>query len=104
MAADEAVKEAARIALTHREIVLTGIHTGRYRDGSLDLNGLIRRILAETSGLERLRISSIEVTEVSDGLLEQMASDERIALHLHIPLQAGSDKILQAMNRPYGRQ
>ncbi len=104
MRADEAVKEAEKIALTHREIVLTGIHTGRYRDGDLDLNGLIRRILAQTQGLARLRISSIEITEVSDSLLEQIATDERIARHLHIPLQAGSDKILRAMNRPYRRK
>ena len=85
----------------HREIVLTGIHTGRYSCNGVTLTDLIRRLLGEVEGLQRLRISSIEGTEVTDELIDLMVSDERVARHLHIPLQAGSDKVLKLMHRPY---
>ena len=85
----------------HNEIVLTGIHTGRYRYENTDLTALIKRLLSETEGLQRLRISSIEGTEVTDELIELMKQDDRVAHHLHIPLQAGNDKVLKEMHRPY---
>jgi len=85
----------------HLELVLTGIHTGRYQDGEYDLAKLIELILEEVKGLRRLRISSIEVTEVTDELLELIACSERVAKHLHIPLQTGNDEILKLMHRPY---
>jgi threonylcarbamoyladenosine tRNA methylthiotransferase MtaB len=100
--ADTAVAAAqGLVAAGHPEIVLAGIHTGRYRDGSLDLTGLIRRLLHEVDGLQRLRISSIEMTEVTDELVELMAQDPRIGRHLPIPCQSGCDRILKAMKRPY---
>ena len=88
----------------HKEIVLTGIHTGRYRYQNTDFTALVKRILNEVDNLERIRISSIEMTEVTDELIEIMASDHRLAHHLHIPLQAGDDEILKSMNRPYNGQ
>jgi len=85
------------------EIVLTGIHIGRYGrdlDESLTIDSLIETVISETEYL-RIRLSSIEVNEVSDHLLRIMASNERLAAHLHIPLQSGDDRILESMNRPY---
>ena len=102
LGADQAIAYAKRLtAAGYREIVLTGIHTGRYRDGATDLTGLMGLLLSQAEGLQRLRLSSIEMTEITDGLLDLMADDRRIARHLHIPLQAGSDAILKAMGRPY---
>lgn len=66
MAPDAVIEEARRITQTHREIVLTGIHTGRYgKEYNVTLTRLIQRLLDEVPALERLRISSIEITEVS---------------------------------------
>jgi threonylcarbamoyladenosine tRNA methylthiotransferase MtaB len=87
----------------YSEIVLTGIHIGRYgydMEGETDLAGLIESILGEIDGI-RIRLSSIEINEVSDGLLELISSTERIAPHLHIPLQSGDDTVLKTMGRPY---
>ena len=99
---DKAVQIASDLVKSgHKEIVLTGIHTGRYYSENTDLTALIKRLLNEVDGLERIRISSIEMTEVTDELIELIASDSRVARHLHIPLQAGSDRVLKAMNRPY---
>lgn len=85
------------------EIVLTGIHIGRYgRDigGRTGLDRLIETILERTEKL-RIRMSSIEVNEITPRLIELAAGSERVASHLHIPLQSGDDEILRAMNRPY---
>lgn len=85
----------------YQEIVLTGIHTGNY---GVDLNTnfatLLRKIVA-IKGLKRLRISSIEVTELTDEVLDIIKNSEIIADHLHIPLQAGSNETLKNMNRKY---
>ena len=102
MAPDIAVKEAKRISGSYHEIVLTGIHTGRYgREYNVSLAELMERILKEAPELDRLRISSIEITEIDDRLIQLIKDNERIAHHLHIPLQAGSDEVLKAMGRPY---
>ncbi len=87
----------------HKEIVLTGIHTGRYRYESTDFTALVKRILNEVKGLERLRVSSIEVTELTDEFIRLIRDDERMGKHLHVPLQTGSDPVLKAMRRPYVR-
>lgn len=88
----------------YKEVILTGIHIGAYgrgvKDETCDLTGLCRRILDETA-IERLRIGSLEGIEVTDALIEMIASDERMAEHLHLPLQSGCDKTLSAMRRPY---
>lgn len=83
-----------------REAVLTGVHDGRYKHGDLDLAGLCRYILDET-GIFRVRLSSIEVTEITDELVSIVAESGRIAPHLHVPLQSGSDPVLERMGRPY---
>ncbi len=64
------------------------------------LAGLVRRLLAET-GVERLRLSSVEPMDFSDDLLELMAASPRIARHVHAPLQTGSDTVLRRMHRKY---
>ena len=85
----------------YKEIVLTGIHTGHYgSDLQTTFPDLLKRII-KIKGLERLRISSIEITELNDDFLEVLKDNSIIVSHLHIPLQAGSDTILQAMNRKY---
>jgi threonylcarbamoyladenosine tRNA methylthiotransferase MtaB len=88
------------------EVVLTGIHVGNY---GLDLHPrtslleLLRQIEGET-GLKRLRLSSIEPTEIDDTLITYLASSGIICPHLHIPLQAGDDAVLSRMHRPYGHE
>lgn len=87
----------------HLEIVLTGIHTGRYHspDGSLDLAGLLERLLQQTPEQVAYRISSIEITEVSDALIHLMQANRRLLPHLHIPVQSASNTVLARMRRPY---
>ena len=85
------------------EVVLTGIHLGRYgRDlgPGHDLARLVEELLAAHQG-PLLRLSSLEADEVSPALLDLMARQPRLAPHLHLPLQTGSDRLLAAMGRPY---
>ena len=85
----------------HKEIVLTGIHTGSYGTGlGYDLTDLIHEI-SKLEELKRIRISSIEITELNDKFLNELKINSKICNHLHIPLQAGSDEILKKMNRKY---
>lgn len=86
----------------HSEIVLTGIHTGHYGTDLGDFNfaSLLKQIV-KIKGLKRLRISSIEITELTDEVLDVLKNEQILVSHLHIPLQAGCDKILKAMNRKY---
>lgn len=83
------------------EIVLTGIHTGNYGvDLGTNFSELLKDIV-KIEGLKRLRISSIEITELTDEVLSVIKENNVIVDHLHIPLQAGSDEILKLMNRKY---
>jgi len=87
----------------YQEVILTGIHIGRYGEGEdfkTDLTGLLRMILDRTEGI-RIRLSSIEPNEIEMELIELAASTKRIASHFHIPLQSGDDSILAEMNRLY---
>ena len=94
-------EEAEVIKLGYTEIVLSGIHIGAYSDGAeYHLKDLIKDMI-EVPGLSRIRISSIEINEVNDDIISIMASSDKIADHIHLPLQAGSDKILKLMNRHY---
>ena len=102
MAPDRVVAEAKVLAENYPEIVLAGIHTGRYgREYGITLAQLMRRILEEVPALQRLRISSIEMTEIDDDLIDLLQHEPRVARHLHIPLQSGSDSVLKRMRRPY---
>lgn len=83
------------------EIVLTGVDLGSYgKDIGVSLKDLIKEI-AKISGLKRLRLSSIEVFHLSDGLLEFLSSYENFCPSFHIPLQSGSSSVLKMMGRPY---
>lgn len=85
----------------YQEVVLTGIHTGNY---GVDLDTNFANLLKEIvkiEGLKRIRISSIEITELTDEVLEVIRDNEVIVDHLHIPLQAGSNEVLKLMNRKY---
>ncbi len=85
----------------YKEIVLTGIHTGNY-GVDLDINfHILLEEIVKIPGLRRLRISSIEITELTDEILDVIAKNKVIVNHLHIPLQAGSNEILKRMNRKY---
>ncbi|GHV19141.1 tRNA (N(6)-L-threonylcarbamoyladenosine(37)-C(2))-methylthiotransferase MtaB [Planctomycetales bacterium] len=99
--AAEIVAEAARlVANDYRELALTGINIGAYRDGENTLAGLCRA-LVKIAGLQRLRLGSIEPPTVSDELLLTMRDYPQICRHLHLPLQSGADEILRLMNRRY---
>lgn len=85
----------------HQEIVLTGIHTGFYGEGK-DYNlSMLMNEACKIKKLKRLRISSIEITEIDDQFLNCLKENPKICNHLHIPLQSGSDKVLKDMNRRY---
>jgi len=105
-AADAVVAEARkRVGQGHREIVLTGINLGCYRDRAAGyrLPDLIRE-LGEIPGLERIRLSSIEVNHVDDALVAALRETPGVARHLHVPLQSGDDGVLRAMGRRYSVQ
>ncbi|MBR3362541.1 MAG: MiaB/RimO family radical SAM methylthiotransferase, partial [Bacilli bacterium] len=78
----------------HKEIVLTGIHTGNYHDNNYDFADLLSD-LVEIEGLKRLRISSVEITELNDKVLDVIKNSDILVDHMHIPLQSGSDRILK---------
>jgi threonylcarbamoyladenosine tRNA methylthiotransferase MtaB len=103
MPADRVVEEVRSLDRRYREIVLSGINLGRWgrEPGShVRLAGLVRRLLDET-GVERLRLSSVEPMDFSDDLLGLVAESPRIAKHFHAPLQSGCDRTLRRMHRKY---
>ena len=88
----------------YKEIVLTGIHTGRYGiDKHTNLETLLKE-LVKINGIFRIRLSSIEVNEITDGIIDLIKNSDIMAKHLHIPLQSGSDTILKSMNRLYDKK
>jgi threonylcarbamoyladenosine tRNA methylthiotransferase MtaB len=96
---EDILQEAQSLAARgYREIVLTGVNLGQYLHNGHDLCSLLRQLDGVT-GLERIRISSIEPTTVSDELLDLLAGSAKLCPYLHIPLQSGDDGILSAMNR-----
>jgi len=98
----EVISEVSRlVAGGTQEVVLTGIHLGLYgAGGSTDLGSLLTRLI-DIRGLGRIRLSSIELNEVSPAIVELIVESGKICNHLHIPLQSGSNDVLARMNRHY---
>jgi threonylcarbamoyladenosine tRNA methylthiotransferase MtaB len=104
--ADSVLREVRRrVAQGHREIVLTGINLGCFRDraAGYTLARLVRET-GETPGLDRLRLSSIEINHVDDRLVSALRETPNVARHLHVPLQSGDDGVLRAMGRRYSAE
>ena len=98
---DKIIEEANLLVKSgHKEIVLTGIDTGSYKDNDKDLVDLINK-LSEIDGLQRIRLSSVEITELNDKFMNMLKNNNKLCTHLHIPLQSGSNEILKKMNRKY---
>jgi threonylcarbamoyladenosine tRNA methylthiotransferase MtaB len=83
-----------------KEVVLTGVHIGKYSQDGMNLTALLKKILSETQ-VERIRLSSTEPKELDEGLIRLLVEEKRICRHLHLPLQAGSNEILTRMRRNY---
>ncbi len=98
---DKVIKEAKNLVENgHKEIVLTGIHTGSYINNGKNLKDVLSA-LEKIEGLKRIRLSSIEITELSEDMLDEIKNNKKLVNHFHIPLQNGSDEILKIMNRKY---
>ena len=104
----DVVNEVKRlVSNSYQEIVLTGIDMESYGEdlnNSTNLNDLIKTILDEVPNLKRLRISSLEASQIDDEFVSLLKNYPQIARHLHIPLQSGSETVLQRMNRKYTKQ
>src|SRR5699024_10459100 len=87
----------------YKEIVLTGIHTAGYGEDMPDYNfaQLLRDLEEKVVGLKRIRISSIEASQITDEVIEVLDKTKKIVRHLHIPLQSGSASVLSRMRRKY---
>ncbi len=89
----------------HKEIVLTGIHTGHYGADLKDYSfSKLLKEIENIKGLKRLRISSIEITELDDEFMDVLKNSKILVDHMHIPLQSGSNEILKLMNRKYDKE
>jgi threonylcarbamoyladenosine tRNA methylthiotransferase MtaB len=100
---ESVVKQAkALVGAGYKEIVLTGIHTGGYGEDIEDYS-LAKLLwdLDKVEGLERIRISSIEASQITDEVIEVLQASDKMCRHLHIPLQAGDDDVLARMRRKY---
>lgn len=101
---EEVVHQAQQLVdAGYLEIVLTGIHTGGYGEDLKDYNlaQLLRDIENNVKGLKRLRISSIEASQLSDEVIDVLRNSKIVVRHLHIPIQSGSDTVLKRMRRKY---
>ena len=103
---DDVINEVTSLVNNgYHEIVLTGIHTGKYGIDlkNTNLEELLEKLI-KIPNIYRIRLSSIEINEITDGILNLMKNSNIIADHLHIPLQSGSNKILKLMNRKYNKE
>ena len=102
---EDVIEEVSRLVKDgYKEIVLTGIHTGRY---GIDINSSLYELLCELvkiPNIYRIRLSSIEINEVTPEIIELYKNNKIMARHLHVPLQSGSNKILKLMNRRYNKE
>lgn len=100
----EVIRQAQQLVdAGYLEIVLTGIHTGGYGQDFKDYNlaQLLRDLESQVKGLKRLRISSIEASQLTDEVIDVLQNSEIVVNHLHIPIQSGSDTVLKRMRRKY---
>ena len=100
----EVIRQAQQLVdAGYLEIVLTGIHTGGYGEDLKDYNlaRLLRDLETQVKGLKRLRISSIEASQLTDEVIDVLRDSTTIVRHLHIPIQSGSDTVLKRMRRKY---
>lgn len=100
----EVIRQAQQLVNAgYKEIVLTGIHTGGYGEDMKDYNlaQLLRDLEAQVIGLKRLRISSIEASQITDEIIEVLDQSKVVVRHLHIPIQSGSNTVLKRMRRKY---
>ena len=101
---DKCINEAKKLVNSgHKEIVLAGIHTGQYNDNGKRLSDVINA-LSEIEELKRIRLSSVEIVELDENMLQIIKKNNKFVSHLHIPLQAGSNHVLSLMNRRYTRE
>lgn len=103
----EVIRQAQQLVdAGYLEIVLTGIHTGGYGQDFKDYNlaQLLRDLEAQVKGLKRLRISSIEASQLTDEVIEVLQNSKIVVNHLHIPIQSGSDTVLKRMRRKYSME
>ena len=101
---EEVIRQAQQLVdAGYKEIVLTGIHTGGYGEDMKDYNlaMLLRDLEEKVDGLKRIRISSIEASQISDEVIEVLKTSTKVVRHLHIPIQSGSDTVLKRMRRKY---
>ncbi|AXF54682.1 tRNA (N(6)-L-threonylcarbamoyladenosine(37)-C(2))-methylthiotransferase MtaB [Salicibibacter kimchii] len=100
---EDVLKQARQlVSAGYKEIVLTGIHTAGYGEDFKDYNfATLLRELEQVEGLKRLRISSIEASQITDEVVDVVRNSDTIVNHFHIPLQAGSDTVLKRMRRKY---
>ncbi|MCM3743398.1 tRNA (N(6)-L-threonylcarbamoyladenosine(37)-C(2))-methylthiotransferase MtaB [Sporosarcina luteola] len=101
---EEVIRQAQQLVdAGYLEIVLTGIHTGGYGEDLKDYNlaRLLRDLETQVKGLKRLRISSIEASQLTDEVIEVLRESTKIVRHLHIPIQSGSNTVLKRMRRKY---
>ncbi len=101
---EEVVKQAQQLVdAGYKEIVLTGIHTGGYGEDMKDYNlaMLLRDLEQNVKGLKRIRISSIEASQLTDEVIEVIDQSNIVVRHLHVPLQSGSNTVLKRMRRKY---
>jgi threonylcarbamoyladenosine tRNA methylthiotransferase MtaB len=91
-----------RVARGQPEVVMTGISVGDYRDPERGLElGELMVAAAHVDGVERVRLSSVEVIHLRDSLFEALATEPKVCPHLHVPMQSGDDDVLRAMGRHY---
>jgi threonylcarbamoyladenosine tRNA methylthiotransferase MtaB len=101
---EEVVKQAQQLVdAGYKEIVLTGIHTGGYGEDMKDYNlaMLLRDLEQNVKGLKRIRISSIEASQLTDEVIDVIDQSNIVVRHLHVPLQSGSNTVLKRMRRKY---
>lgn len=100
---EDVLKQAQQLVdAGYKEIVLTGIHTGGYGEDLKDYNlAKLLKALESVTGLERLRISSIEASQITDEVLDVLKDSPIVVRHLHVPIQSGSDTVLRRMRRKY---